>query len=280
MLKDILVCLEGSPSSEAATGIAIELGRTFEARLAGLAIIDEPDIRAGAMTGIGGASYKHERDEVLLADAHKQADDWVALFDRRCREGGVTDARSLEVVGRPAESILAHMKSHDLTIMGKDANFRFETEGDDVQTREAILHRASSPLLLVPETAVSIVGKVTLLAYDGSGAAKRALASFAASGLGARADVHVATADDSGVVAREMAERGVALLREAGIAARAHNIVSTLPSAEALFELAHHLGAGLMVMGAFAHSRIKHLFHASVTRGLVEQASIPLYLQH
>ena len=192
----------------------------------------------------------------------------------------MVDAQTLEVVGRPAESILEHMKNHDLTIMGKDANFRFETEGDDVQTREDILHRASSPLLLVPETAVSVVGSVILVAYDGSGAAKRALASFAASGLASTAEVHIATADDSGVVAREMAERGASLLRDAGVVAKVHNIVSTLPHAEALFELAHQLHAGLMVMGAFAHSRIKHLFHASVTRGLVEQASIPLYLQH
>ena len=35
-----------------------------------------------------------------------------------------------------------------------------------------------------------------------------------------------------------------------------------------------------MVMGAFAHSRLRHLFHGSVTRGLVEKTTIPLYLQH
>jgi nucleotide-binding universal stress UspA family protein len=38
--------------------------------------------------------------------------------------------------------------------------------------------------------------------------------------------------------------------------------------------------ADLMVMGAFAHSRLAHLFHRSVTRGLVERTTIPLYLQH
>jgi hypothetical protein len=37
---------------------------------------------------------------------------------------------------------------------------------------------------------------------------------------------------------------------------------------EALFGFAKEIGAGLMVMGAFAHSRLAHLFHGSVTRGL------------
>jgi nucleotide-binding universal stress UspA family protein len=279
MLKNILVCLEGSSSSEAATRVSIELARSFEATLAGLAIIDEPDIRAGTVTGIGGASYKHERDEVLLADAHKKADDWVALFERRCREADVS-ARGLEVVGRPADSILAHMSVQDLTVMGKDANFRFETESNDVRTRDAILHRASRPVLLVPEETPSKLGTTVLVAYDGSGAARRALESFAASGLALAREVHVATVDDNGTAAREMADRAVAMLLASGIVARPHNIVSVLSNVEALYEAAHKLDAGLMVMGAFAHSRITNLFRASVTRGLVERSAIPLYLQH
>src|SRR5438270_315217 len=98
MIKEILVCLEASPSSEAATRTAIAIARDLGAALVGLAIVDEPDIRAGAATGIGGASFKHERDEVLVADARRQAADWLALFERRCREAKVP-AHALEVVG-------------------------------------------------------------------------------------------------------------------------------------------------------------------------------------
>ena len=71
MIKEALVCLESSASSEAATRLAITIANESQARLVGLAIVDEPDIRAGAATGIGGASYKHERDESLLADARQ-----------------------------------------------------------------------------------------------------------------------------------------------------------------------------------------------------------------
>ena len=152
MIKDILVCLEGSASAESANRLAIDVARTCGAELAGLAIVDEPDIRAGAAMGIGGSEYKHERDEALVADAHKHASDWIALFEQRCREAGVT-GRGLEIVGRPADSILEEMDGYDLTVIGRDANFRFETERDDLQTRDAILHRASRPVLLVPDVA-------------------------------------------------------------------------------------------------------------------------------
>src|SRR6476661_8688372 len=120
MIKEALVCLEGSQSSEAATRLAITIANDFKARLVGLAIVDEPDIRAGAATGIGGASYKHERDDALVAEARRAAADALALFERRCREAAV-DARVLEIVGRPAASILAEMETRDLTVMGRDA---------------------------------------------------------------------------------------------------------------------------------------------------------------
>lgn len=279
MLKNILVCLEGSPSSTSATSVALELARATSARLAGLAIVDEPDILAGSATGIGGASFKHDRDVVLMADARRHAHDWIALFDRRCREAHVSGT-GLEVVGRPADSILEEMDGYDLTVMGNDANFRFETETEDSQTREKILHRATRPVLLVPESATSIVGATVLIAYDGSGAAKRALNSFAGTGLATAGKVHVATVDDSGAQAWEMVSRAVVALGSQGVSATPHNVVSALSNVDALFELAGSLKAGLIVMGSFAHSRLKQLFQGSVTRSLVEKSTIPLYLQH
>jgi nucleotide-binding universal stress UspA family protein len=279
MIKEALVCLESSASSDAATRLAITIANQSKARLVGLAIVDEPDIRAGAATGIGGASYKHERDETLVADARTAAADALALFERRCREANV-EARALEIVGRPADSILAEMETRDLTIIGRDANFRFETESDDAATREAILHRATRPVLLVPESANGPIAQNIVVAYDGSRAAKRAIASFAASGLAASRNVHVATVDDNGARAYEMASVGVKALADAGVAAVPHNIVTALSNVEALFKFAGEIHAGLMVMGAFAHSRLAHLFHGSVTRGLVERTAIPLYLQH
>jgi nucleotide-binding universal stress UspA family protein len=76
-----------------------------------------------------------------------------------------------------------------------------------------------------------------------------------------------------------MATRGVAVLRQAGFAATAHNVVSTLSNADAIFQLGRELGAGVIVMGAFARSRIAYLFHESAMRGLIEKSTVPLYLQ-
>src|SRR5690242_10234298 len=114
MVKDILVCLEGSSSSRRAIEVAIGLARTLPATLVGLAIVDEPDIRAGQATGIGGTAFKQQRDEVLLKDAQERAQEWIDAFAARCAEASVA-AHTLELRGRPADMIVEELQRHDLT---------------------------------------------------------------------------------------------------------------------------------------------------------------------
>lgn len=282
MIKNILVCLEGSPSSDSATRTAIAIARERNATLVGMAIVDQPDICTGTPAGIGGSSFKRERDKALLSDARACAADWLGQFESRCRLSGVP-VLTLEIVGRPAASILSEMERHDLTIMGRDANFRFETENDDSATREKILRHASRPVILVPESLAAVpanLGHRVLVAYDGSEAAEHALMSFAKSGLAETREVHVATVGDDGEKAWDIANRAVDKLRTFGIKAFTHNIVSLLSAPEALVALGKELGAGFMVMGAFAHSPLAELFHGSGTRDIVEHSSMPLCLQH
>ena len=56
MIKSVLVCLEGSASSEAALRVALAVAHECEASMTGLAIVDEPDIRSGSATSIGASS--------------------------------------------------------------------------------------------------------------------------------------------------------------------------------------------------------------------------------
>jgi len=278
MIAKILVCLEGSPSAAAATSVAIETGKRLAATLVGLAIVDEPDIRAGAATSIGGASFKHERDEALVADAREHAARWLTTFADRCQQAGVS-ARTVEVVGRPAAQILSEMQAHDLTVMGRGANFRFETEESDPETRDTILHRARRPVIIAPDDAVTADGPV-LISFDGSSAARRALTSFAESGLVGQREVHVATVDDDGADAWEMANRALQMLKALNVYAKLHNVVSPLSIADALLELRCKLGAGMMVMGAYTSLRLKALIWGSVTRELIEKTEVPLFLHH
>jgi nucleotide-binding universal stress UspA family protein len=276
MIKDMLVCLEGSASSAQAVELAIRLGIALEATLVGLAIVDEPDIRAGAATGFGGSSYKRDRDAALLKDAHEHAEGWTTAFLGRCRDVGVA-ARALEKRGKPAAIILEEMSRHDLTFIGSDVNFLFETAEQDTQTRDAVVARAPKPVMVVPEEPIE-ARTTAVIAYDGSSACKRALRAFADSGLARDRAVHVASVGDEGTAAFELAAAGCELLRELGVKALPHSVVSTLSIAEAILAQARKLGAALVVSGAYAHSRLSHLIWGSVTHELLEKTTVPLFL--
>ena len=278
MIKDVLVCLEGSPSTEAATKTALQMVKAHSAQLCGLTVIDEPQIRAGAATGIGGASYKHERDEALLAEARQSAAKFLGAFDRQCRAANVV-AETRQLVGSAASTILREMQAFDISVMGRDANFHFETEDQDPATRRYILHRSSKPTVLVPATGQPIWQRA-LVAYDGSSAAKRAIASFTDSGLGHGLELHVATVDNDGAVAWEMASRAVEELKRRGFEATLHNVVSLQSIPDALLETATKVNAELMVMGAYPGSRIRERVWGSVTTDLIERTTISLFLQH
>ena len=51
--------------------------------------------------------------------------------------------------------------------------------------------------------------------------------------------------------------------------------MSVLTVADALLELAQKVDAGLIVIGTFAHSRLRNLFRGSVTQQLVDKDALP-----
>jgi nucleotide-binding universal stress UspA family protein len=275
---DILVCLEGSPSTAVAVGLAIDLARTLRATLVGLAIVDVPDIIAGSATSIGGASYRRERDATLLEDARERASAWREGFVAHARAAGVA-VRGLEVSGSPAEAILEEVPKHDLVVLGRHVNFRHETQDSDRYTRDRILRRAGRPILVAPDLPGSR-SPVAMVAYDGSPAAIRAIRAFVAAGLARDREIHVATVDDDGATAFETATRGCALLAELGVRAVPENLVSTDPVAVALLSRAAKLDAGLVVAGGYIPSPLARLMWGSVTHDLIERAAVPVFLHY
>ena len=278
MVKEILVCLEGSKSGSRAVDVAIDFGRELDAAIVGLAIVDEPDIRAGTPTPIGGASFKAQRDEALVEDAHKRAKEWIDQFTLRCRAAEVLGLGT-EVNGRPAATILREARRRDLTILGRQANFRFETDDDDWRTRDAVLRGAGKPVVIVPEERVA-AGPAVLVAYDGTAAASRAMQSFAQSGLSEARQVHVLSVGDEGARAWELAERGCAIFRELGVAASEHHVVSLQSTADAILAERDKLGAQLIVQGAYAHSRFSRLLWGSVTKEVLQKSPVPVFLHY
>jgi nucleotide-binding universal stress UspA family protein len=277
MLKSILIGLDGSDYSAAAIDFAILWARRFDALLVGLGVVDEPTIRGPELVPLGGASYKRHRDDVRVREARVRVEQFLERFALRCSEAGVS-SKLLEDVGLPWEQILLESQRYDLILLGQRTYFHFETQQGPCETLEKVLKNTPRPVVTVPEKLGSD-GPV-VVAYDGSLQAARALQAFEASALHGQEEVHIITVAADRVEAARHADRAAEYLRFHDVPARVHALASTEKPARILLERARRLDAGLVVMGAYGQTVLREFFLGSVTRTLLKESSVPLFLYH
>ncbi|HEU5116899.1 MAG TPA: universal stress protein, partial [Isosphaeraceae bacterium] len=75
-------------------------------------------------------------------------------------------------------------------------------------------------------------------------------------------------------------DRGLRFLRSHGIEAVSHLETSDRAPADVLMDIAAEVNAGLIVAGAFGQPGLREFFLGSVTRSLLPNARVPLFLTH
>ncbi|MDR3639034.1 MAG: universal stress protein [Isosphaeraceae bacterium] len=278
MVRSILVGLDGSPHSASAIRLGIDWARRDDALLVGLAVIDQPTIAAEEPVYLGGVPYAdpiYYRDR--MADARREANQFLEQFALRCAEAGVA-CKVLEDVGLPADEIALEAQRYDLIMIGQKTRFHFEVSErrDDTLTR--VLKESPRPVVVVPESWNE--GQSVVVAYDGSLPAARALYAFEGAGLARGRTVHVVTVQRERLEAARQAERACDFLRFHAIPAVAHAETTTYDPSEVILRKARELEAGLIVMGSHGQSAWREFLIGSVTRSLIRESPAPLFLFH
>jgi nucleotide-binding universal stress UspA family protein len=277
MLKSILIGLDGSAYSTAAVELGIQWARQFDALLVGLGVIDEPTIRGPEPVPLGGVYYKRHRDDVRMHEAQVKVEQFLERFTMRCAEAGVP-SKLLEDVGLPWEQILVEAQRYDLIFLGQHTYFHFETQQSPCETLHKVLKNSPRPVVTTPEKLTD--GSAILIAYDGSLQAARALHAFQASGLHDRQEVHIISVAEEHAEAARHADRAAEFLRFHEVRAEVHPLASLAPPAEVILEQVRQREAGLLVMGAYGQPTLREFFLGSVTKTLLKETTIPLFLYH
>ena len=143
---------------------------------------------------------------------------------------------------------------------------------------EAALVGAARPLLLVPQGSAEHIGRTIAVAWNGSVESTRALVG--AMPLLKQADeLHVLTAAG----ARIEVEQATALARYLGwhgLNAQQHALFPESSAGAALLAKAKELGADLLVMGGYGHSRLRELIFGGVTRHVLHHYDLPILITH
>jgi nucleotide-binding universal stress UspA family protein len=175
------------------------------------------------------------------------------------------------------EEFTRETRLHDLCILDSESQ-AIDVDRDLI---EAALLDSGRPLIVVPPECKEFKSKHVIVAWDGSAQAARALFD-ALPILRVAETVEVVQVEGEkdltkivpgSALAAHLLAHGVKIIAKT-IGARDGDV------AEALRQHANSSGANLMVMGGFAHARLRELILGGVTQSLLRHCPIPIFLSH
>lgn len=184
-------------------------------------------------------------------------------------------------LGALNELVASRARYADLVVLPKPYEIGIGAEAEAVV--EAALFEGMAPVLIVPQkAAVKASPGTVVLAWNQSRealvAARRALPFLK------RANRVVITVIDPPASGRERSDPGGALcqlLVRHGVRAEVSVLARTLPRvSEVLARQCQDLGADLLVMGAYGHSRFREAILGGATRQMLEQTALPVFMAH
>ncbi len=275
MIRRALVAMDGSPHGRAAATLAIDWARRFGAELVGLGILDKPTITSPEPVSFGGTAFKRHRDEVRLADEHRRVVELLADFQRRCEAGRVR-CSLVEDIGAPHEQIVSEASGCDVVVLGRETHFQFETEDRPDTTLGKVLRESPRPVIVVPRDPAA--GEGTLVAYGSGREVARTLQTFVLLGLAGDEPVCLLAVDQD--VARAEARLGPAaqFLAAHGLRVALQPVASRNAPAAVILDQLQRRKPRLVVMGAQGHHPVRDLFFTSVTRAVIREAPVPVFI--
>lgn len=191
-------------------------------------------------------------------------------------EGGFAVARRL-VQGREHEVVARYGMLFDLLVATRRHG---KGEPAAPPTLEAAIMDSGRPVIVAPANAPDVLGKHVAIAWRATVAGVHALAG--ARDLLAQAEsVTVITVDEYGMEQTDP-QNVVDYLAHHGARAQARHIQASRghEAGQTILDEAEAAGADLLVMGAYAHSRLRQLILGGVTRTVLRASTIPLLLAH
>lgn len=276
--KDVLVHLDDTEICSARVAAAVTLAKRDGARVTGVAMVLESTI--STYIGIDfPASLTDAQQEIV----QKSADSAVAKFEAAAKEAEVEYAvRIIRCPATKAASRLAFFARHaDLTFLGQ-ANPDSPGRAFQESLLESVLHASGRPVYVVP-----YIGRYehktrrAVIAWDGSKKAVRAV-NDAIPMLQARDEVDVLVVNPTRrdeEFGGQQGENLVGHLERYGINAKV--VERTNPEVGVDAVILNHIadvGADLLVMGAFGHSRLREKAFGGVTNSILHQMTAPVVM--
>ncbi len=274
--KDLLVHVDDSPGSSARLELAASLARRFDAHLAGLAV--DPGI---VMPIMADAAVSPELLETLEADRAARMEAAESAFRSAMQAAGLQAEWRTES-GETVSRIALHARHSDIVVVGQES-----TEGGLGVVgglADALVMTCGRPVLIVPYIGVpETLATRVMIAWDGGREAVRAINDALPLLAGAEIVEVVSvnpeerSADHGQIPGADMCLH----LARHGVKAQAQHVAaSDVDVGNMLLSRVADVGADLLVMGAYGHSRWREIVLGGATQQVLSEMTVPVVMSH
>jgi nucleotide-binding universal stress UspA family protein len=286
--RSILAVIDGTLASEAQLRAAFALGRRYDAYLEVLHVRPDPNMSLPLVgEGMSGALIDDVSRE-LEASAQANAERARRFYEQACSAVDLAPAEAGDkplaggfraawrsLVGREDSETASRGLLADLIVVARPDPGQ---DGAYAPALEAGLFETGRPVLVVPPGGDGFAGRQVSVAWNGTREATRAVTA-AMPLLVEAAAVTVLSLSESGGRSPEPSHLADYLLLH-GVEARAQRVEAQKHAGNELLARSAELGADLLVMGAYGHSRLREFVLGGATRDVLSNAELPVLLAH
>lgn len=282
MKQLVLACIDGSSFSPAVCDAAAWAALRMDAPLKFLHALPRekkaPPFDLSGNIGLGARESLLEElatlDEKCGKLALERGRQMLGAAKLHARTAGIAEPQGLQRHGGLVETLAEMEEEIRLLVLGKRgeaAEVASEHLGSHLERVIRALHR---PILVT--TSEFRPPRNVMLAYDGSPTARKALEMVAGSPLFRGLPCHLVMVGADTPEARADLARARQILEMARFEAPA--VILSGEAEGMLSDYQKEHGIDLMIMGAYGHSRIRHLLIGSTTTAMLRKSTIPLLM--
>jgi nucleotide-binding universal stress UspA family protein len=273
--KTILVHAHAGAAGEAPVRLAVRLALDVEAHLIGSAPSGISRFLPHEALASGGGALA-ERCAALRRDARAA----LASFERIAGEEALSSRETRFVDDETGAGLALQARYCDLIVVGKtDGGAADPLLPPDLPAN--LLLTGGRPVLVVPADAGPLAPHgEALLAWNGSVEAARAASAALPLLRGCRCTTVLVIEDGSAGTDMQAGRDLVAWLGRQGVAARIDRRDAADDAGATLLCAAAQYGAGLLVMGAYGHARLRELVLGGATATVLHAMTLPVLMAH
>lgn len=278
----VTACIDGSAYAEGVCDAAAWASLRLDVGLTFVHVIDKAGRPAESdVSGqIGLGSREHLLQELAKVDeqrARLEREQGRVMLEAACERAaadGVANAMSRQRHGALAETLVEMEPSTRLLVLGKrgeTADTAHEHLGSNL---ERVIRSLHCPILITP-TDFAAPQRI-LVSFDGSRTARGMIERIAASPLFEGIDCHLVFVGEASADCRAKLDQASAAL--AGVCARVTIAIldGEVETSLRAYKKSHDIH--MLVMGAYGHSRIRHLLVGSTTTEMIRRATMPVLI--